>query len=148
MLELRDGLTTLTVDVEATRHLYALRNAGENCKCHGCGWFAAHHEEAYPPSFRVLLESLGIDVSLPNEVVTYADDIPNQVLPVYVDGTFDFVGSFQQTEKINADLPLASLPGGFRYRFLNGWGQPRQRGMPANFSPISHVAFEWLPGAA
>jgi hypothetical protein len=47
----------------------------------------------------VLLENLGIEVSLPNEVLTHGGDIEKRRLPLFVDGTFDFVGSFRQTDK-------------------------------------------------
>jgi hypothetical protein len=147
MLEIQDGLTMLTVDVEATRRLYALRSAGDNCKCHGCVWFAARREDAYPRPFRVLLKSLGIDVSLPNEVMTHGDDFEKRRPPILVEAAFDFVGTFRQAECADRGLP-GCVPGAFRYRFCDGWGMPRQRDTPAGFNPISNVAFEWLPGAA
>jgi hypothetical protein len=141
---IRDGIVTVTVDDQATRSLYGQRSAADNCTCRGCTRFATQHDNAYPAPFRALLGRLGIDASLPNEVITYGgEDEP----PVFVEGTYDFVGSVEPVESVDQLTRWPNVPGSFHYRFNRGWGMPTLREF-ADFEPISHILFGWFPPVA
>ena len=63
MTEMRIGDQTIRYDRDATAAIYGTVEQGdaEQCGCIFCKNFAVQRNVAYPPSFRALLEQLGID---------------------------------------------------------------------------------------
>jgi hypothetical protein len=73
MTQLQIGDQTIRFDREATAAIYATLAHGdtERCGCNFCKNFAAQRHLAYPPSFRALLEQLGVDVNKEGEAFEY-----------------------------------------------------------------------------
>jgi hypothetical protein len=73
MKELRNGDQTIRFDREATASIYRILEHGfaEKCGCVFCRNFAAQRNLVYPPSFRALLEELGIDPNKEGEAFEY-----------------------------------------------------------------------------
>jgi hypothetical protein len=124
----------VTVDVEATRRMYALIDHGQadDCTCEDCAYFSTHRSQAYPQEFVDLLERLGIDAAKENEVWSL-----EQTDGCEFHGNFDFVGTVQ-----------LEPPRQFKYySFVAGAGYPwtEKRALELGFGPIAHVRFKvWL----
>lgn len=73
MTETRIGDQTIQYDRDATAAVYGSleRGGAEECGCVFCKNFAAQRSLVYPPSFRALLEQLGIDPSKEGEAFEY-----------------------------------------------------------------------------
>src|ERR1017187_10306563 len=73
MTEMRIGDQAIRFDRDATAVAYGSLENGfaERCGCIYCKNFAAHRDLAYPPSFRALLEQLGIDPDKECEAFEY-----------------------------------------------------------------------------
>ena len=91
MTELTVGDQTIRYDREATAVIYAGLPGGwaEACGCVGCRNLMVQREAVYPPEFRALLESLGIDWRKEGEAVA---DGPLDNGLVHYGGWFFFVG--------------------------------------------------------
>jgi hypothetical protein len=92
MDQMCSGDQTIRFDREQTRRAYAALTTGdaERCGCSSCLNFAAQRPAAYPESFRLLLDQLGIDPEKEGEVYECG---PEDQLYVY-GGWFYFVGEF------------------------------------------------------
>ena len=73
MTEIRIGDQTIRYDRDATAAVYGTLEHGdaERCGCLLCKNFAVQRNLVYPPSFRSLLEQLGIDPNKEGEVFEY-----------------------------------------------------------------------------
>jgi hypothetical protein len=73
MTECRIGDQTIRSDGDATAAIYSIiqRSDTEECGCIFCRNFAAQRELVYPPSFRALLDQLGIAAATEGEVFEY-----------------------------------------------------------------------------
>ena len=73
MTEMRIGDQTIRYDHDATAAVYRTAEQGdrERCGCIFCRNFAAQRSLAYPPSFRALLERLGVDPNKEGEAFEY-----------------------------------------------------------------------------
>ena len=73
MTEMRIGDQTIRYDRERTVAIYKSLEHGdtERCGCISCRNFAVQRDVIYPPSFRALLEQLGIDPNKEGEAFEY-----------------------------------------------------------------------------
>jgi len=73
MAELQIGDQAVRYDRDATAAVYAAMQCGdaEWCGCLSCRNFAAQRDLIYPPSFRRLLDQLGIDPNKEGEAFEY-----------------------------------------------------------------------------
>ena len=73
MTEAQVGDQTIRYDRDATAAVYATLEHGDSqrCGCAFCRNFAAQRHLIYPPSFRTLLEELGIDPDKEGEAFEY-----------------------------------------------------------------------------
>ena len=70
MTEMRVGDQIIRYDRDATAAVYGTLEHGdaEECGCTFCKNFAVQRELIYPPSFRALLEQLGVDPNKEGEI--------------------------------------------------------------------------------
>lgn len=73
MTEMQIGEQTIRHDRDATAAVYRSLERGdaEECGCIFCKNFMSQRNLAYPPSFRALLEDLGVDPNKEGEVFEY-----------------------------------------------------------------------------
>ena len=73
MVLLQIGDQTIRYDSVATASIYLTISQGdaETCGCSSCRNFATQREDAYPESFRELLNKLGVDYKKEGEVYEY-----------------------------------------------------------------------------
>lgn len=64
------GRWQLDHDAEATRQCFSAQAVGTSvpCDCAGCRNFMAALDRAFPPAFRALAETLGVDITKPAEL--------------------------------------------------------------------------------
>lgn len=112
MDRIQSGDQIICYDREHTRNVYSAMKVGdaERCGCSYCLNFAAQRATAYPKSFRLLLNQLGIDPDKEGEVYECGAD---GLLRVY-GGWFYFVG-----ELIEAGERMADATPGFQYFFTD-----------------------------
>lgn len=125
MIEMQIGDQTIRYDHEATVAVYEKIEHGwaEKCGCAGCRNFAAQRDVVYPPSFRALLDQLGIDPIKESEIDEYGpimDGYPHDRLHFY-DGWLSFVG-----ELVTDGGGLAKAADAHEFEF---WFSP---GLPAH----------------
>ena len=91
LLEMQIGDQVIRYDREATAAIYANMKSGwaEPCGCKGCKNLIAQRDVAYPPSFRALLETLGID---PDKEAETIENGPLENGLHHYEGWFHFVG--------------------------------------------------------
>ena len=77
-------------DAETTRQCFAQRPIGTGCDCSECRNFIAALDHAFPPSFRALADTFGIDLAKPAELCHWCREPSGLHLTA---GWFHFVGS-------------------------------------------------------
>lgn len=104
MKELQLGDQTIRYDRDATAAIYGSLTHGfaEECGCLFCKNFAAQRDLAYPPSFRTLLEQLGIDPNKEGEAFEYG---PVEDGCHLYGGWFYFVGELVKAGERNYIAP-------------------------------------------
>ena len=122
MNEMQVGDQTVRYNREATAAIYSsLRNGwAEDCGCVGCRNLAAQRDVIYPPSFRELLDQLGIDPNKEGEAV--AGGPLENGLHHYVGWVF-FIGEMVIAGE---QLSHASNSPYFSYFFTRGGPCPKQ----------------------
>ena len=121
MIEMQIGDQTIRYDREATAAVYEKIECGwaQKCGCAGCRNFAAQRDVVYPPSFRELLEQLGIDPNKESEIDEYGpimDGYPHDRFHFY-DGWLSFVGELVSD---GGGLPNAADAHEFEFWFSPG----------------------------
>ncbi len=104
MTEIRVGDQTIRYDREATTAVYGRLGHGfaEECGCIFCRNFAAQRDVVYPPSFRALIEQLGIDANKEGEAFEYG---PVEAGCHLYGGWFYFVGEMVTAGERNSHAP-------------------------------------------
>jgi hypothetical protein len=104
MTEMQIGDQTIRYDREATVAAYGNLEHGfaEECGCLFCKNFVIQRNLVYPPSFRVLLEQLGIDPNKEGEVFEYGP--VKDGFHLY-GGWFYFVGEMVRWGERNSNPP-------------------------------------------
>jgi hypothetical protein len=116
MIELQIGDQTIRYDRDATVAVYKNIEHGwaEKCGCAGCRNFAAQRDLVYPPSFRALLDQLGIDPDKEGEVDEYG---PVKDGCHFYDGWFYLIGELLTAGEQYFEPPAAH---GFEFFFTYG----------------------------
>ncbi len=104
LTEMRIGDQVIRYDRDATAAAYGNREQGfaEACGCIFCRNFAAQRNLVYPPSFRALLEQLGIDPNKEGEAFEYG---PVEDGCHLYGGWFYFAGEMVETGERNCHSP-------------------------------------------
>lgn len=104
MVEIRIGDQTIRYDRAATASVYESLEHGfaEQCGCIFCKNFAAQRDVVYPPSFRALIEQLGIDANKEGEAFEYG--LVEAGCHLY-GGWFYFVGEMVTAGERNSHAP-------------------------------------------
>jgi hypothetical protein len=117
-------------DHDANTEIYSkIATSGPaECNCDGCAAFIAMRETLYPPEFKKLLESLGVEYTKEAEVVSYS--IPGHAP---LEGWYNFVGRVELGEET-----LYNLTDNFQVHVSNG-------GLlaPPEFNGYPLVKLEW-----
>jgi len=90
---------TVTFDPDATRHAYSVfaLDPKDLCQCLYCMNFVKSSPSLYPGQFLALLDTLGVDVRYPGEVVSYMQMPDGRIL---YDGWFHFGEQLSRSYRI------------------------------------------------
>jgi hypothetical protein len=102
MIETRIGDQVFVYDRDATVAVYNSLAGGfaEECRCVACRNFAAQRDLIFPPSFRTLLEQLGIDPNKEGEAFEYGPIADGRHL---YGGWFYFFGELRAAGEYNVE---------------------------------------------
>jgi hypothetical protein len=133
MTEMRIGDQTIRYDRDATAGVYGTVEHGdtERCGCIFCKNFAVQRNLVYPPSFRALLEQLGIDPNKEGEAFEY--EPVGDGCHLY-GGWFYLVGEVVTAGERNNNAPDAQqansdAPGAHHFDFFFTTSHPKCRGL-------------------